>query len=65
MRDFHEQVNAALDFQRRNKNRSTRMIEAYRLAPDHLAEYFAGRDPLERTRDDLALFTGIGGIAKA
>lgn len=54
--DLHQ---AFLDFKRHSKNRSTRTIEAYRLALDRLAEYFAGRDPIEATRDELVIFTGI------
>jgi site-specific recombinase XerD len=57
--DFSARVTAFLEFKRHNKNRSLRTIEAYRLALGRMEEFYAGRDPLEGTRDDLVLFTGI------
>jgi site-specific recombinase XerD len=50
---------AFLSFKRHNKNRSPRTIEAYGLALNRLEEFYAGRNPIEGTRDDLVLFSGI------
>lgn len=56
--DFGGRVAAFLEFKRHNKNRSKRSIESYTLALDRLEEFFAGRDPIAATRDDLVVFVG-------
>ena len=50
---------AFLEFKQHNAGRSARTVEVYRLALSRLVEFFAGRDPLLATHDELVIFTGI------
>lgn len=52
-------IEAFLEFKQHNAGRSARTVEVYRLALSRLVEFFAGRDPLLATHDELVIFTGI------
>lgn len=55
---FQESVAAFLEWKHMNQGRSARTIDVYALALRRLGEFFAGRDVLAATQDDLLLFTG-------
>ncbi|MEN6629278.1 MAG: tyrosine-type recombinase/integrase [Sulfuricella sp.] len=48
-----------LSYKRHNRGRTDRTIQAYGDILLRLVEYFAGRDPLLATRDELVIFSGI------
>lgn len=52
-------IEAFLEFKQHNAGRSVRTVEVYRLALSRLVEFFAGRDPLLATHDELVVFAGI------
>lgn len=54
-----ELVDGFITWITRNRGRSERTGEIYRLALELLIEFLAGRDPREATDDDLVLFTGL------
>ncbi|MBZ0104019.1 MAG: tyrosine-type recombinase/integrase [Sulfuricella denitrificans] len=48
-----------LEFKRHNAGRSERTVQVYRLALSRLVDFFAERDPLLATHDELVVFSGI------
>ena len=52
-------IDAWLEYLRMNENRSTRTLEAYRLAMRRLMEFAAGESLLELLDVQLLAFTGI------
>lgn len=51
-------IESFLQFKHLNAGRSERTVDVYRLALTRLVEFFAERDPLAATYDDLLAFTG-------
>ena len=56
---MNDLIEAFLAFKQYNAGRSERTVQVYRLALSRLVSFFADRDPLQATHDDLVLFTGI------
>ncbi|OGT19461.1 MAG: hypothetical protein A2342_05880 [Gallionellales bacterium RIFOXYB12_FULL_54_9] len=52
-------IEAFLTFKQHNVGRSLRTVEVYRLALGRLLIFFAERDPLMASYDDLVVFSGI------
>jgi integrase/recombinase XerD len=52
-------IDAFLEFKQINAGRSERTVQVYRLALTRLVDFFADRDPLRATHDDLVVFSGI------
>jgi len=48
-----------LEYKLMNTGQAVRTIEVYRLALRRLGQYFAERDPLSATHDDLIVFCGV------
>ena len=56
---MNELIEAFLSFKQHNAGRSERTVAVYRLALSRLVEFFAGRNALLATHDDLVVFAGI------
>lgn len=59
MAKIEDLIEAFLGFKEHNAGRSARTVQVYRLALSRLVEFFAERDPLQGTYDELVVFTGI------
>lgn len=59
MSDVKNLINSFLEFKQHNAGRSERTVQVYRLALTRMVEFFAQRDPLLSTHDDLVIFGGI------
>jgi len=59
MGDVNQLIDSFLEFKQHNAGRSERTIQVYRLGLTRLVEFFAGRDPLLATHDELVVFGGI------
>jgi site-specific recombinase XerD len=56
---MNDLIESFLEFKQHNAGRSERTVQAYRLALSRLVEFFAQRDPLLATHDELVVFSGI------